>query len=465
MRAMLLLQGSLAPCLTLMLSDSPNARPAQAAMSGAGAAQQRTCAVCFDTKTQHNIICCRGCGVTVHRACYRARPSDPSDWQCAKCEAGAKDVSCLICASKFGAFKRLTDTDWCHSDCMLWLADSRVDKVQHKGATCSLCKTSLGICVECSNDGCDYLFHPVCARVAKLLIMANPQPKSHSKGSRVAVGAFCPSHAQSHTQSKTADSDDDDSPAMSKAQSKAAFATKLAGLQQLLHSTPGAGAGAGAGSGSGAGSSSASSGGAKGAAPMDLSSDDAASDSAGSAAAPRSAAPSPPATRAGTDVCCVCFSSDCEDQNPVVRCGKCSVAVHCACYGVDKPPAPGVRWLCRKCEKGNINVTCVLCPHKSGAFKPTTDGRWAHVLCGVWIPETSFVDPVRMEPLGNVHKIHPQRWKLLCSVCNKRYGACLQCCAGDCTTAFHPLCAQSAGMRMEVQEARSRPPPPQEPGA
>ena len=27
---------------------------------------------------------------------------------------------------------------------------------------------------------------------------------------------------------------------------------------------------------------------------------------------------------------------------------------------------------------------------------------WAHVICALWIPEISFADPVRMEPIAKV---------------------------------------------------------------
>src|SRR5689334_21190355 len=118
----------------------------------------------------------------------------------------------------------------------------------------------------------------------------------------------------------------------------------------------------------------------------------------------------------------------------------------------------------------------MLCPNKTNlALKPTTDGRWAHVICGLWCPETIWLDPLKMEPLGNVNKITPRRWAMVCSLCSKRFGVCVQCSHPQCTTALyvlllpssylchcpfpcrvysHPLCAQAAGFRMEVKEVR-----------
>ena len=41
------------------------------------------------------------------------------------------------------------------------------------------------------------------------------------------------------------------------------------------------------------------------------------------------------------------------------------------------------------------------------------------------------------------------RWKLRCQLCRQPHGACIQCAgSAACFTAFHPLCARSAGLHM-----------------
>lgn len=41
------------------------------------------------------------------------------------------------------------------------------------------------------------------------------------------------------------------------------------------------------------------------------------------------------------------------------------------------------------------------------------------------------------------------RWELSCSLCEQAYGACIQCAGSQaCVTAFHPLCARAARLRM-----------------
>lgn len=109
-----------------------------------------------------------------------------------------------------------------------------------------------------------------------------------------------------------------------------------------------------------------------------------------------------------------------------------------------------------------------MCPSEGGAFKQTTTGKWAHLLCAIWIPEAGVGNTVYMEPIDGVEMITKQRWKLVrcpgrplvsaaadashlallqkCSLCKKPGGACIQCENKSCYTAFHPTCAREAGL-------------------
>lgn len=167
-----------------------------------------------------------------------------------------------------------------------------------------------------------------------------------------------------------------------------------------------------------------------------------------------------------SELCDVCCEGESTEDNMIIFCERCNVAVHQSCYGVPKVPAGP--WICRKCsikEESGKQMKCVLCPVQRGAMKPvhpnscvtctgkpSKEQQWVHLFCSQWIPET-FIraeDTVKMEPVQNLNGINKERFKLLCSICKQRHGACIQCSHGNCTVAFHPLCARAAGLLMEV---------------
>ncbi|CAJ1074666.1 protein Jade-1 isoform X2 [Xyrichtys novacula] len=147
-------------------------------------------------------------------------------------------------------------------------------------------------------------------------------------------------------------------------------------------------------------------------------------------------------------VCDVCQSPDGEDNNEMVFCDKCNICVHQACYGIQKVPKGS--WLCRICALG-ILPKCQLCPKKGGAMKPTRSGtKWVHVSCALWIPEVSIGNPEKMEPITNVSQIPSNRWALICCLCKEKTGACIQCSAKNCRTAFHVTCGLHASLEMNT---------------
>ncbi|KAJ7355672.1 bromodomain and PHD finger-containing protein 3 [Mycena albidolilacea] len=151
--------------------------------------------------------------------------------------------------------------------------------------------------------------------------------------------------------------------------------------------------------------------------------------------------------------CAICDDSEGENSNAIVFCDGCNLAVHQDCYGV--PYIPEGQWLCRKCTVSPENpVSCILCPNEGGAFKQTTQGEWIHLLCAIWVPETRVSNDVFMEPIIGAEKIPKQRWKLKCSICGAREGACIQCARSSCFLAFHVTCGRKDKWLLPMKSAQ-----------
>lgn len=151
--------------------------------------------------------------------------------------------------------------------------------------------------------------------------------------------------------------------------------------------------------------------------------------------------------------CAICDDGDCENTNAIVFCDGCDLAVHQDCYGV--PFIPEGQWLCRKCQLIGRGVpTCIFCPNTDGAFKQTNSSKWAHMLCAMWIPETSLGNTTFMEPVMDVDKVPKTRWRLSCYICRQKMGACIQCGNKACYQAFHVTCARRARLYLKMKNSQ-----------
>ncbi|CAB4030164.1 Jade-3, partial, partial [Paramuricea clavata] len=105
-------------------------------------------------------------------------------------------------------------------------------------------------------------------------------------------------------------------------------------------------------------------------------------------------------------VCDICRSPECEDGNEILFCDVCDVAVHQACYGVQKVPIGS--WVCKPCTQLLSDCPCLLCSTRGGAMKKTkTKGveGWVHMSCALWIPEVGIGNVEKMEPITRIETI------------------------------------------------------------
>ncbi|XP_019936808.2 lysine-specific demethylase 4A isoform X1 [Paralichthys olivaceus] len=138
----------------------------------------------------------------------------------------------------------------------------------------------------------------------------------------------------------------------------------------------------------------------------------------------------------------------------LISCSQCSVRVHTSCYGVD-PATVSKEWKCARCKANAMTENCCLCSLRGGALQKANNNKWVHVLCAVAVLEARFVNITDRNPV-DLSGIPLQRFKLKCYYCKKRMkkalGCCVQCSHGRCPTAYHPTCAQAAGVLMQPDD-------------
>ncbi|CAB1436619.1 unnamed protein product [Pleuronectes platessa] len=140
----------------------------------------------------------------------------------------------------------------------------------------------------------------------------------------------------------------------------------------------------------------------------------------------------------------------------LVSCAKCYVRVHTSCYGVSGDATELDDWLCARCEANAITEDCCLCSLRGGALQRANNDKWVHVLCAITVLEACFVNITERSPI-DLSTIPLPRFRLKCVYCRKRIkrevmGCCVQCSHGRCSTAFHPTCAQAAGVLMHPDD-------------
>ncbi|KAK3361055.1 hypothetical protein B0T24DRAFT_671693 [Lasiosphaeria ovina] len=104
--------------------------------------------------------------------------------------------------------------------------------------------------------------------------------------------------------------------------------------------------------------------------------------------------------------------------------------------------------------KAPVETPCCLCPNDiAGAeIMPTDDGRKAHRMCALYLPETYIETVDDKEIIVNVAGIDKARLELKCLYCRSKKGACFQCSQKKCPRSYHATCAAAAGVFVEDGE-------------
>ncbi|KAM0330673.1 hypothetical protein ACHAQA_003625 [Verticillium albo-atrum] len=104
--------------------------------------------------------------------------------------------------------------------------------------------------------------------------------------------------------------------------------------------------------------------------------------------------------------------------------------------------------------KARVEPPCCLCPNDiaSAEIISTNDGRKAHRMCALYLPETYIETIDDKEVVCNVVNIAKDRLDLKCLFCRSKRGACFQCSQKKCARAYHATCAAAAGVFVEEAE-------------
>ncbi|KAJ4306797.1 hypothetical protein N0V88_000164 [Collariella sp. IMI 366227] len=104
--------------------------------------------------------------------------------------------------------------------------------------------------------------------------------------------------------------------------------------------------------------------------------------------------------------------------------------------------------------KPHVEPPCCLCPNDipGAEIMPTDDGRKAHRMCALYLPETYIETVDDKEIIANVASIDKARLDLKCLYCRSKKGACFQCSQKKCSRSYHATCAAAAGVFVEEAE-------------
>ncbi|KAJ1666249.1 hypothetical protein EV178_002493 [Coemansia sp. RSA 1646] len=175
---------------------------------------ESACAICNEEECDNAnvIVYCDGCNLAVHQDCYGVPYIPEGQWLCRSCMLSPdKEVACILCPQRGGAFKKTTTNKWVHLLCALWIPEvgisnttymepiDSVDQIPRSRwkLCCHLCRRKVGACIQCSHRQCCTAFHVTCARKAHFSMVEKLDRRTGEPVRR----PFCERHSlPTHTQ-------------------------------------------------------------------------------------------------------------------------------------------------------------------------------------------------------------------------------------------------------------------------
>lgn len=145
-------------------------------------------------------------------------------------------------------------------------------------------------------------------------------------------------------------------------------------------------------------------------------------------------------------MCAICGKDESREDNQIVYCDGCNVAVHQHCYQLETVPQGS--WFCRRCAKltredkpvDAATTECLCCSRHGGALVPMQAPKhtYVHYVCAFWDDSLSPNPRGYMQGWGTAKR---SANRYLCALCGRRRGTCVHCDGVDCPAYMHVTCA------------------------